>query len=643
MGRSAALAVALAASLALGAVIAIQPAGNAVASAAQAPRGAVDPDDAAGIATRVEADAGEQVRFVQATPEGLYRHVSIAWASSTAPEPADDDREVELADGRRFIVRNALISLEPSGAGYRIAFDFFIPAENVPPAAVASRRDRDDSFLAAALERIDEALTATLIAAPGDSFSGSFTDVRTHVRSQSVPRRDVRYEARRAMEESGRTAGGYCTAFEVRQASDWVRRMREVNQRLSELGEGRVSQSQLDSNPAYREAQAAHRSLMAEDQAARGRIARDAAARRGGRAGAEGAGAAFQNMMIDAQTRAFMERLAALRRCHQNPTNPLAQKAKNDDPAYQKVEEALDAVEMEISGLSGMREAAVSINAAAGSQLGTVGAAMTGVIADVEDAMLKQMIEDSLASIEKCIVRCDPCSNQPASSPGSTQTFTPGPGSGSEPNYTPGPDQLFTPGPARPSQPQPDSAAAAVCKPPTRADVVYRTYRAVSGCSPVGCGTHVIETTWAGGVDLRYVPDDEGWEGRGTITYGYYEDLQMNKGVPYCPAGETSTIQASGRPSLVIRVQPTIAQTVTGGNDTSGMPENTSVVEVVAGSEPTDRLSKETKAQSCGQDKSRADELTGPGTECHFYIADLMKPGIYIMDVNDGRCTLSIY
>lgn len=422
------------------------------------------------VVTRVNSNTTERIQFEQATSDDIYRTVTITLAPSARPKVSNGNHQVVLDDGRRFLVQRPSISTVPAGPGYAISFDFYLPRANLTPDLASAVATRDGRLLAALVRLIGDAVMTSALAEGDNGWSGSFTDVKTQLGGQSAARRDIRYEARRAMEESGRLTGGYCRTFEIHEAKDWVRRIREVNQQLAELGEGRLQQSELDANPAYRETRSRRDALMAEDRASRARIAASARGARGQSAttsSADATSAYVQLNKIADDKHAFKERVAALRRCHQNPTEPTAIKAKNEnDPGYQgyqAVNEALDAVDLQINIESGMRETASSINAAAAAGLAGVGTALTGILGEIEDALLRQSMEEAIAAIEKCIVRCRPCGSDAAGASAARTTVGTGSPPPAERNFTPGPEQNFTPGPARLA---PVTLTAEVCRPP---------------------------------------------------------------------------------------------------------------------------------------------------------------------------------
>lgn len=454
----------------------------------------------------------------------------------------------------------------------------------------------------------------------------------------------IRRQARRAMD---RQPGGYCLQFETHEAKEWVKKMRELNRQAAELGEGWLQQGALNASPEYRAVQAQRAALLAQDNAARGRILNEVVtARKAGRymRGADAAFAALQMKRIEDQRQAFKERLAALRRCHQNPTNPLTQKAKEEDRAtYDKIEQALDVVDVEVEAVSGVRLGASGVNAALGSELGPVGAAMTGALSEVEDELLEQGLEDSIASLEKCVVKCCGEKAAPSAVPSNETNFTPGVAAA---------PPTFTPGPRRPSQPP-----SAACKPPSHADVTYRHHSESSGCTALGaatiCGVRSTDTMYAGGADLRAVvttnpdgsTDFEGYEGEGRVNILIADD-EKTSGLGSCPSGESTYVVTTGGAKLNVRAHPTIDNLITGGVDTGGMDRNTSVVEVFLDNDP---VHVETTAQSCGEDRSSSGQNVSGTYSCHFYGVDLTTAGTYKQDKSEpgngatGSCILTIY
>jgi hypothetical protein len=473
------------------------------------------------VVTQVISNSTEGIQFEQATSDDIYRTVTITLAPSAGPKASNENHQVVLDDGRRFLVQRPSVSTVPAGPGYAISFDFYLPHASLRPDLGRAVTARDEWSPGALVRLLGDAIVATAVAQGNSGWAGSFTDVKTQLGGRPSARRDIRYEARRAMEEAGRPTGGYCLMFELNEAKDWVRRIREINQQLSELGEGRLQQSQLDANPAYREARSRRDALMAEDRAARARIAADAARRRSAEA-ASARGRSSTTSSLDAMSayvqlnkiaddkRAFKERVAALRRCHQNPTEPTAIKAKNvNDPGYQgyqAVNEALDAVDLQIDIESEMREAASSINTVAATGLAGVGAAVTGILGEIEDGLLRQSMEEAIASIEKCIVRCRPCESDAATAAAAHTTVSAGLPPPAERNFTPGLEQNFTPGPAGrvPSIP-----TAEVCRPPVlEGRLSYVVHEA--GWLMEDVQWRQLDTTTVVNARLRPVPDEPG-------------------------------------------------------------------------------------------------------------------------------------
>jgi hypothetical protein len=84
-----------------------------------------------------------------------------------------------------------------------------------------------------------------------------------------------------------------------------------------------------------------------------------------------------------------------------------------------------------------------------------------------------------------------------------------------------------------------------------------------------------------------------------------------------------------------------INNTVTGGTDTGGMPENTTVVELLTHGSG---LHDEQHTRDCDGEKSESNDNQVMGFDCHFYGVALDRPGVYVTykdrDAHSGLCML---
>ena len=633
------------------------------------------------VVTQVIASGANHLQFYQASSDGLFRRVSIKWTSSAGPGPSADDHEIVLDDGRRFLVQRPLIGTDPVGLVIHLSFNFFLPRESLPRELLDPAKDPDRSALATAARMIAEALSTAAQAAGGDGLSGEFSStfkpivqvVREHTNDpRIVEQRLAGEEMARALENDekmekwakeleekllGKTIStGECTDPNMLRLKDWIRRMQELNRKAAELGEGWIFKEALEASPEYREIRAAREAMMREAMIKKSLTgsssAASAAAHQGAQVGASHSGrgmrgldiafAAIQLKTILEEQIAFKERVAALRRCHQNPTHPLAQKAKADDPAYESVEKALDAVDFEVDAVSAMREGAASLNAGAGSDLPLVGGIMTGLMGEVEDSLLKERLEESLASIEKCVVRCT-CAGkpdlQPANSP--EPNFTP---AQEEPNFTPAQEKPFTQGPvagqytkARPAEPPPPGP---VCRPLSHAFVKYTHFWDGSGCvGGTWCSTTTETRVFSASADLKYVEESghaARYEGSGTGRMGEVKIDNVNP-TPGCPQGKKSEIVTEGHGAVLFTAGFADGET----QSQSSSPEDTVTVDLAV------QQVSQGDVQECGEDKSFTNQNNDIHYSCDFYNVDLTGPGIYVVPPaiadGSGSCTLMLY
>lgn len=209
---------------------------------------------------------------------------------------------------------------------------------------------------------------------------------------------------------------------------------------------------------------------------------------------------------MNSEQQAWDAKLAVLRKCHENPTTRMGREAQQNDPTYRRVADAIDAVQFELDTVSGARETAATLNAAAAAELGPAGSIVTGVFGEIEDGLLKSSLGEVMASIAKCVAPCPPCGDRPPTeaTPVARQNSAPGP----ERDYTPGPEQTYTPGPAQSSAripaPKPAPTPGQTCGPLKHARLI-----GVPGCtrgwstsSIQGSGTLTVTTSGKDTVEI---------------------------------------------------------------------------------------------------------------------------------------------
>jgi hypothetical protein len=110
-----------------------------------------------------------------------------------------------------------------------------------------------------------------------------------------------------------------------------------------------------------------------------------------------------------------------------------------------------------------------------------------------------------------------------------------------------------------------------------------------------------------------------------------------------CGSSESrGTVQ--GGADLTVNAYKSIDNTVTGGVDTSAMPRDTSVVEVMFESH---NLHQDNYTRNgCEKPESWSSDEPAAGVGCYFYGAELHRPGFYVVHLNNdpsgGICTLTL-
>jgi hypothetical protein len=134
----------------------------------------------------------------------------------------------------------------------------------------------------------------------------------------------------------------------------------------------------------------------------------------------------------------------------------------------------------------------------------------------------------------------------------------------------------------------------------------------------------------------------KGYNGTGTGQYARSAESQTRSNV-VCGTYASSSSQ-DGPAEMVVNAYPTIDNPVTGGRDTTDMPRNTSVVEILVAGEGL-RNSSYNK-NGCEEATEGTDNEGMGNIDCYFYGAEMYRPGFYVAhlsdDPADGTCTLHL-
>jgi hypothetical protein len=346
------------------------------------------------------------------------------------------------------------------------------------------------------------------------------------------------------------------------------------------------------------------------------------------------------------------DRLRALRKCAENPTSPTAKRAQREDPRYREATtDVIDRAERDLDINSGLEVVATTANGVMSALLSSPGVPLgsqlskaVGIIDDVEQKILNDVAEAYIMrDAGKGVVNCD-CDPvfEPAPPTEEMASYPP-----AELSCNPSPEELVcraAPAPAsssQPAAPTPPRQPVAACVPPTQADFTWRKTTVTSGCSAISCGFRSEEAFYAGSAALRARPDGKGYEGNGTGRYGEatHEEGELRLPVPCRTSVRDQT--SSGPGALKVNAMFSINNTVTGGLDTGGMPENTTVVEILTHG---NGLHDEEHKRDCDGEKSESIDNQVMGFDCHFYGVPLDRPGVYFTykdrDAHSGVCML---
>lgn len=152
-------------------------------------------------------------------------------------------------------------------------------------------------------------------------------------------------------------------------------------------------------------------------------------------------GIEVRNIVV--QDEEMIRKLEALLDCAENPTNPLAIKAKQEDPNYNRATvDIIRTAIAEVRGVNTVRIVSTTLNAGIGGGGGLLGMLGMGAIAHAEDAILRNTIENYiLRDVAKGVVPCVKCEDTLPPPPSSDGPVSGGqgeaPSSDSGSNYTP--------------------------------------------------------------------------------------------------------------------------------------------------------------------------------------------------------------
>ena len=288
---------------------------------------------------------------------------------------------------------------------------------------------------------------------------------------------------------------------------------------------------------------------------------------------------------VEADSRRWKARIAALRACAKNPTSPLARQAMTEDPNYQAATLGqIEAAEVEEAFITNARRATATFNGMASAALRLTGGLGIGVLDAIEESVLKQSMEETLASIEKCITLCDLAQTM-------TATFT------------------------------------------------FSKTDAQSGCAATECEQSDHVTNFTGTATLK-LNNQEGYEGRGV---GQYRDTFTTKRtLSRGPCGtESWTNVTAGESPLSVKAYFSTDNTATGGLQT-GRRKRT-VVEIVVNGEG---LSYSSQGKDCSRSWNETHANGSISFDCHFYDVDLKATGTYSVrkdrEEQGGLCTLEV-
>jgi hypothetical protein len=356
----------------------------------------------------------------------------------------------------------------------------------------------------------------------------------------------------------------------------------------------------------------------------------------------------------DAERRNYLK---SLRDCANNPTKPTAIKAQKEDPNYRRATtDVIDDGERNLSLNTGLGVFTTTVNTAASEWLkraSPAGAAIAKVVDSLNE--LEQKLLDHVADeyimkdVAKGVVPCD-CGPVYRPTPPSEEqaSYTQAEWSGSSsPDglvceaaaVSSNPAQNFTPGP---TPAPPSNAADTTCGMLTHASFAYRLDKSSGGCMAEGCQYDREQLQVAGSVPLT-VNGTKGYLGSGSGRYSASHSYKVKSSIPCGSSESRGTVE--GKVDLTVNAFASIDNSVTGGLDTSTMPRDTSVVEVLFEGQNLHQDNHLTNG--CDKSESWGDDEYDLGpTGCYFYGVELHRAGFYAVyldnDPPSGICTLTL-
>jgi hypothetical protein len=549
--------------------------------------GGVNRDVAAAMtaSTEIIAQDDQQLHYRQTMPGGGKRDVNVTL--TPMPTPKGPAVPIALDDGTVFLVQD--VNVAPRSDGYAVRFNYFIPAKSLTSEmAEAFGLSRPRRWTLGDLLGIQTVLAA----GQSSGVSVGFSDTSSGLNTQSLAK------------EVGKVADSATYEF-LKTTKDVV----EIVQK----NQGAPTSQSVDVTKNV------------------GKVL-------------DHAGKMYK---IAKEHWTMEDKLRALRDCHNNPTNRLAREAMTNDPkAHEAVNKDLDARKLDLQMNSTIRVAATTMNGGASVLLGKVSGPLASkavsLLDKIEDQIMQHLAEEyTMKGAGKGVVPCDcdpvdtplPPTDEVASYPPASMSCEPkpealvcqaAPPSPSAPSHTPGPP--------------PRLKSADVCGVLTHAQFTYTKSEHDAGCSPMGCGSREETIFYTGSAVLK--PVQGGYKGDGPGAYRLTGWREARANVPGCNT-ESAIWWLDGKVSLEVNAQFSINNSVTGGIDTSAMPANTTVVEIITHGEG---LHDEQHTYTCDGHKVAAIDTQGVGFDCHFYGVDLYRPGFYKTykdrETKSGVCTL---
>lgn len=334
--------------------------------------------------------------------------------------------------------------------------------------------------------------------------------------------------------------------------------------------------------------------------------------------------------------------LEALRKCAENPTNPLAKRAQKEDPNYKRsTTDAIADAARNVDVNSGIQLVSGSGNAIASTLLGHAATVPLALLAQAEAALLDHVVDDYIMkNAGKGVTPCEPdCEDDYSQTPSNTPlSGAPNAPQGSLTCNQSAPEDLVCrPGSsptvaATPKQPP----TGPTCGPLTRATFTYKYRWERSACSTTTCASDTEIRHYSGSADLRAI-GSRGYEGNGR---GNYHEASEGTGrlltvAPPCDwAWSNSFIEGNGRMTVE-----------TFGYTGGSTPPADSFVRVSAGF----RASLHEQGATC-EGKGSLSNQAEPNDEsvisCDFHDVDLTRPGFYRIfkdgEPASGVCTLTL-